>query len=185
MSPRLAATLKVKISCNICSPPSQIQGMQAWANMQANASSAWLWLSKHKTDTVPSEHWNVFIRLGKTWQAIPGRQRVSSVRYCLLLAANAPKLYWHPFLPQCKAQENPSTHVNIIIFQHRLTLSQAAWSSGMILASGARGPGFNSRSSPIYWVCPLSISLSWVLLFDFCFSLTCAKDIVVRHQTFK
>ena len=24
----------------------------------------------------------------------------------------------------------------------------AAWSSGMILASGARGPGLNSRSSP-------------------------------------
>ena len=25
----------------------------------------------------------------------------------------------------------------------------AAWSSGMILASGARGPGFNSQSSPL------------------------------------
>ena len=34
--------------------------------------------------------------------------------------------------------------------QHCIAASKhlAAWSSGMILAPGARGPGFNSRSSP-------------------------------------
>ena len=35
-----------------------------------------------------------------------------------------------------------------IIPNARQCVSSAAWSSGMILASGARGPGFNARSSP-------------------------------------
>ena len=35
------------------------------------------------------------------------------------------------------------------VLDYVLIPSLAAWSSGMILASGARGPGFNSRSSPI------------------------------------
>ena len=34
-------------------------------------------------------------------------------------------------------------------FYTTTSTASAAWSSGMILASGARGPGFNSRSSPL------------------------------------
>ena len=33
----------------------------------------------------------------------------------------------------------------------RIFLAKAQWSSGMILAQGARGPGFNSQNSPFPW----------------------------------
>ena len=51
-----------------------------------------------------------------------------------------------------RSLDQHSTGPDISIFPYRLRdkayVSLAAWSSGMILASGARGPGFNSRSSP-------------------------------------
>ena len=34
------------------------------------------------------------------------------------------------------------------------TSASAVWSSGMILAPGARGPGFNSQNSPLSMLCP-------------------------------
>ena len=50
-----------------------------------------------------------------------------------------------------------------------VSLASAAWSSGMILALGARGPGFNSRSSPVVFDCILTNAYSYTidkLLFD-------------------
>ena len=65
-------------------------------------------------------------------------------------------------LPRTAQQQKPSTPCCNISLAMRIGLHHgefgggcacaqhpsAAWSSGMILASGARGPGFNSRSSP-------------------------------------
>ena len=42
-------------------------------------------------------------------------------------------------------------------------ISTACWSSGMILTSGARGPGFNSRTGPA-----LSQMIGWMATLPFC-----------------
>ena len=49
-----------------------------------------------------------------------------------------------PWGQSCCAHSS-NTKIETIMRDYHL----AAWSSGMILASGARGPGFNSRSSPL------------------------------------
>ena len=38
-------------------------------------------------------------------------------------------------------------------------VSLAVWSSGMILASGARGPGFNSQNSPVAYAAAVLSSI--------------------------
>ena len=46
----------------------------------------------------------------------------------------------------------------------RYSYQLAVWSSGMILASGARGPGFNSHNSPLTADVVSTTSSPWVLV---------------------
>ena len=54
----------------------------------------------------------------------------------------------------------------------------AAWSSGMILASGARGPGFNSRSSPFSMKSTQYVNVSSLQIIVFESIENVKKDIV-------
>ena len=66
----------------------------------------------------------------------------SIIRRLPMATRLVPRQALRPPCPVCAGQCD-CTHEN-----RKFSNQAAVWSSGMILASGARGPGFNSRNSP-------------------------------------
>ena len=85
--------------------------------------------------------WLLFLMSGRGGQ-YKIRMRVA----CVALAGNGHVRVRKCHLVWCLCSQSFITYKYVI---NRNTPSLAVWSSGMIPASGAGGPGFNSRNSPV------------------------------------